>query len=218
MTSLASTFIKLSLVGVALVGGAVGCAGQGPATDAETTEPEALSSPHIKTISASGLGCQSGAYDWDTSDDGASATVTFDNFVAGLEPGLAFGLSDCTVTVRIKAPAGVQYAIDSLSTEGDAAIESDSQPDVARETLGAYFMGSPPPANHQTLDVTRTGAGPISLGGDLADDQLAWSSCTAVRDLEVQTRLELSSAAHDVQGQIAISALKLRVRFRRCAD
>jgi hypothetical protein len=207
----------IALVGLAL--SLVGCAADPAASEVDSAEPEALTSalssrPRISAVTSNGLGCPAGTIEAHVSHDGSSATVDFDRLAVDLSRGSFIAMSDCLVMVKIKSPAGVQYALDTLSADGEAAVDSGLE--VASLTLGSYFMGSPLPVDDEVLDLTQAASGPISIGGDVADDQLRWSSCAAPRDIQVRTRLELQSATHDDVAHASVSSIKLKLRWHVC--
>ena len=144
-------------------------------------------------------------------------TVDFDAFHAALPQGSVMSIVDCSLRLTIDGASRYQYTLESFESDGTAAI--DGAPQAVKQTVSYTFMGSGIPHQEQTLDLLTAGSDGDNFALARQNDaaHAVWSPCSAVRDLEVTTRLWLqNNEERSADVRATASSMKLGVRFRKC--
>jgi hypothetical protein len=204
------------LAGLVALLGAPGCAAES-ADDADvsaSTESE-LSVPnpsgaYVASVTANGKGCGRGTYDAEISRDGKNFDIVFHAYEAAVEPGSAFAGSDCNISISLKSPRGLSFAVKSFSFDGDADLDRGV---IASLSARYYFQGNPMAAGETRRDL----AGPFDdkfvFADNVAPEAIAWSPCSRERNLNALTRLFVrNNSAKTGSGVVSIAANEMRLR------
>ena len=90
---------------------------------ASTPNPEV---PYIVDVKANGSGCPAGTWTTSVSPDGETFTTTFSAYEILLQPRQQLGVRDCILSLQMKSPAGISYAVSDFYYSGYAAPEVSS--------------------------------------------------------------------------------------------
>jgi len=178
---------------------------------------------YIAGVSADGPGCKAGSWTASIAPDGEVFTIVFSEYQLEMTPRTnAIMTTNCTVSVDLRSPKGVSYAVTKFSYSGYAYLEKG----VKAEQLANYrYAGLPPlrvTSNRQAL------VGPFDDSFLFSDDvatkgvELDWSPCDTTRKLELRTRLSMTNARPARSGTIVLSAIDgehkivFHLKSRRC--
>jgi hypothetical protein len=194
-----SLFVPVALFAVV---GAVGCAA--PTTDGGDDDVSGgsqafgvgvdvpnPSGTYFAHITANGTGCPAGSWEAGISDDGHAFTVTFSSYEAIVNPGQAFSIKDCTLSIDINTPSGFSFAVNSFYYQGYATLDSEGM--SAKQTAKYYFRGNPVPGREFTNDMVGPFDDSYLQSNQVETANLVWSPCGATRTLNALTRLVLKN-------------------------
>jgi hypothetical protein len=198
---LASSLLVLLGAGLITGAGSTGCA-------AHDEDPAASSTQHldqadvpnpsgvyVASVTANGTGCPAGSWQGWISDDGQTFLVTFQGYEATVFPGVAFAVKDCTLSINLKTPAGLSFAVTSFRHHGFAFLEKAGM--KARQTAKYYFMGNPTAAPELRSDISGPFDDAFEVGDEVAVENRVWSECGTERTLNAQTRLVLQNDSEE---------------------
>jgi hypothetical protein len=197
--------LSVSLVALVACVGASGCAADTTADSADEPMGEASSElgstvavpnpsgAYFASVTANGTGCPAGSWEAGISDDGKAMTVTFSQYEAIVNPGQAFSIKDCTLSIDLKTPSGFSFSVSSFYYQGYGILDQPGM--TAKQTAKYYFRGNPVPARELRSDMV----GPFDNSYVFQDNiglvDLVWSPCGASRTLNAQTRLMIQNNA-----------------------
>jgi hypothetical protein len=215
-----SSFSILSvLAGLAVLLGAPGCAGES-AEDAEgadvtaSTESE-LSVPnpsgaYVASVTANGKGCGRGTYDAEISRDGKTFDIVFHAYEAAVDPGSSFSVSDCNISIALKSPGGLSFAVKSFSFDGQAELDRGVR---ASLTAKYYFQGNPMAAGETRQELIGPFDDTFVFADNVAAKDIAWSPCGRERNLNAMTRVFVrNNSGRTGSGVVSIAANEMRLR------
>jgi hypothetical protein len=151
------------------------------------------SGAYFARITANGTGCPSGTWDAGISDDGHAFTVTFSAYEAIVEPGKAFSIKDCTLSIDLNTPSGFSFAVNEFHYQGYATLDSAGM--SAKQSAKYYFRGNPVPGTEFVSDMQGPFDDSYLINNEVPTANLVWSPCGATRTLNAQTRLVLKNNA-----------------------
>lgn len=219
--------------------GAIGCAADDSSVDADAAEDQdalALvapieqqattpnaSAPFFASVTANGTGCPRGSWETDISSDGLTFTTTFDQYFAEVADGQRSAFKDCNLTVKLRSPSGISYAVSDFYYQGLVSLEEGVR---AFQTANYYFQGNPVPSvdKEKRTDLT----GPVTRSYLFQDKvrtvDAVWSPCGLDRNLNIVTRLGLQKSSSTGEGYINVSNINgsvegkvvVKLSYRKC--
>jgi Domain of unknown function (DUF4360) len=213
---------------------AFGCATDDVGVDSETSDDLALIAPidqqasapnpnvpYIVDVKANGTGCPAGSWATSVSPDGETFTTTFSAYEIMLQPRQTLGVKDCILSMQMKSPSGISYAVSDFFYSGYALLPEGL---TGFQTAKYWFQGNPAPANEKRTDLK----GPIDDSYTFQDTvttaDVVWSPCGADRLLQVQTRLQVRRTSGNEEGYLNLAAVDgtvkgkviLKLTHRKC--
>lgn len=208
--------------GVALAVGSVGCASDDIAVDEaagakgevkshtaalqqETSGSTTLNNGvFFADVRANGPGCPDGSWKTSISDDGKVFTTTFSQYQVAVDENKANDLESCQLTVKLRSPSGLSYAVSHFLYSGYAYLDAN-----VSATLNAryYFQGERvgPSSSAKTL------AGPKDESYVFEDrvetKDFVWSPCGAERELNIPTALRMTNNGSGGTGYLNLGAV-----------
>ncbi len=149
------------------------------------------SGAYFASVTANGTGCPAGSWDAGISDDGKAFTLTFSGYEAIVEPGTAFSIKDCALSIDLKTPEGFSFSVSSFHYQGYTILDQSGM--TAKQTAKYYFMGNPVPARELRSDMSGPYDDSYLFSDQIGIADLVWSPCGASRKLNAQTRLVLQN-------------------------
>jgi hypothetical protein len=198
--------LAVSLVALVATLGASGCAADNT-TDTLADEPMGEASSELgstvnvpnpsgayfASVTANGTGCPAGTWEAGISSDGKAMTVTFSQYEALVEPGQAFSIKDCTLSIDLRTPSGFSFSVSSFYYQGYAILDQPGM--TAMQSAKYYFRGNPVPARELRSDMVGPYDNSYLFQDTIGIVDLVWSPCGAQRTLQAQTRLKISNNA-----------------------
>lgn len=181
---------------------------------------------YIANVTALGTGCPVGSWDVSIAPDGQVFTMTFASYEIKLSEAdrSATKSLDCDITVELKSPAGLSYAINSFYYAGYAFLEDGVTANIA---ANYYFDGL---ASARTRAANKTFKGPFDDSYVFKDEvtTLDWSPCGTTRALNITTSLTGKNAAKKKNGYLNMASLDgetktqytlvMKLSNRRCSS
>lgn len=178
-------------------------------------------SVHIDGYSYAGSGCPAGSVSSNLSGDAQALTLLFDSFIASVGPGVPFTekRKNCTVTVKLRFPAGWSYSLYTVDYRGYIDLQGGV---TGRQSARYWFQG-----NNATGQAATNFYGPrvgdYTIRDRLFLDQTIWSPCGASRDLVINSAVQVdNSRAPGASGLLTEDAQDHQVKqiygmqWRRC--
>ncbi|KAI9029507.1 hypothetical protein DFJ74DRAFT_765303 [Hyaloraphidium curvatum] len=141
----------------------------------------------IEDVTYGGSGCPGGSAAVSISDDKQALTVLYDDFAAQSPGTPAQGREFCQLSVKLKYPQGLSFAVYQVDTRGFAALDAGTN---GRQRTTLYFQGETDQATFTT-----NFAGPFNddyLFSDHAESaQLVWCPCGAKRNLQIKEEVSV---------------------------
>jgi hypothetical protein len=159
----------------------------------------------IELVSVAGSGCVKDDFAVALADDLTAFTVSYNNYtaIAGGGHSILDSRKNCVLDIRVRVPGGFTYGIAAADMRGYAHLESNAN---ATARLSFWFQGSPT-TGYITHDIrASTASNPGTLVTGLIDDDwqtsdstpvasIVWASCSAQRNLNVNTQLRVIAPA-----------------------
>ena len=169
-------------------------------------------------------GCPSGTVLENISPDNKAFTITFSEYIAEAGPRISprDGRRNCQVIVDLNVPQGWQYSLATFDYRGYVLLDEGMQ---AIHATAYYFQGSEYTGYFSSLmrgflDDNYTFRDQIPI------ESLVWSSCTAVRSLNINTEIRVRNTDKtlypNAQGLITNDSIdgqithKFGIRWKRC--
>jgi Domain of unknown function (DUF4360) len=191
--------LLVSLLSALACVGAAGCATDTsePSDEAGETSQAASQSLNVPNpsgayfakITANGSGCLPGSWVPDISPDGKAFTVTFNAYEAVVDPGEAFKIKDCTLSIDLRTPRGFSFSVSSFYYQGYSLLDQSGM--TAKQTAKYYFQGNPVPAVELRSDMNGPYDNSYVFSDTIGLPDLVWSPCGELRTLNAQTRIVL---------------------------
>src|SRR5262249_28584656 len=144
--------------------------------------------------------------------DGKSFIITFDAYEGTIDPGQAFATRDCMISLDVRTPAGVSFAVESVHEAGYLMLDEPGM--TASHTAKYYFTGNPIPARELRSTMTGPYDNSFIFDDRIGVADLVWSPCSTRRRLNAQTRLLLqNNRGKTGSGYAAIGAARSDLRF-----
>lgn len=176
-----------------------------PATAAPvvTVDPPPAGSILIEAVTVNGSSCRPGTVATAISPDGAAFTVTYSEYIAQAGGDATPGAQrqKCKLTVRVRVPSGVTYAISQVDYRGFAELATGAS---AFQRASHQFQGDPPSGY-----VDHRFTGPLSDVWQATDrvdgSALIYAPCGKERKITIDTELSVEPGtsepdAHSVFG------------------
>jgi hypothetical protein len=190
--------------------------------DQQATRPDP-NKPFFAEVTANGTGCPRGTWETAISPDGETFTTTFSAYEVEVEDGKRTSFKDCNLTIKLRSPSGISYAVSDFFYQGYAFLENGVR---GFQTANYYFQGNPIPSvdKEKRTDLT----GPVDRSYLFQDTvrtaDVVWSPCGLDRNLQVVTRLGLQKSQNKGAGYINLSAVDgkvdgkvvLKLAWRKC--
>lgn len=168
----------------------------------------------VELVSVAGSGCNKDDFAVAIADDLTAFTVSYTNYtaLAGEGHSLLDARKNCVLDVRIRVPGGFTYGIAAADMRGFTHLEANAN---ASARLSFWFQGSPATA-YVTHDIRRsTATAPGTLVTGVIDDDwqtsdatpvasIVWASCSAQRNLNINTQLRISSPSADPESLVTM--------------
>lgn len=148
--------------------------------------------------------------------EGATLVVNFSEMVAEKGQGVSLTQSrkTCSLTLDLKLPKGLSYALAAYSAEG---YDDLADKDVRNFTVSNFFQG-----DGATASSSSEATGPLSKSFRTrhwnSQDELLWSPCGESRAQTITAALRVANggdrAAESVSG---LDSLRLTFRIKQCA-
>lgn len=159
----------------------------------------------VELVSVAGSGCNKDDFAVAIADDLTAFTVSYNNYIAiaGGGHSVLEARKNCVLNIRVRVPGGFTYGIAAADMRGYAYLDANAN---ATARLSFWFQGSPATA-YVTHDIRRSTASfPGTLIAGAIDDDwqtsdqtpiaaIVWASCSAQRNLNVNTQLRVSAPA-----------------------
>jgi hypothetical protein len=217
------TSLALALVSVVSCAALGGCAADSsdPADEANATTASELGSgiqvpnpsgAYFVNVTANGMGCPAGTWDASISADGKDLDVLFSRYEAVVNPGQSIAISDCQISIDLRSPQGLSFAVKSFDFNGYASLDKAAM--RGGVTAKYYFQGNPLPAKEKRLDIVGPYDNSVVFADDIDVADLVWSPCGTSRRLNAQTRVWLNNdASRSGSGSIELDSHEMRMRF-----
>lgn len=174
----------------------------------------------LRSINYAGSGCPAGSISANVSPDSRALSLTMDEFVAEVGPGvpLSAGRRNCQLSIDLSYPSGWSYAVLRTQRRGYVNLEPGV---TATQTSSFYFQGQ-----SRSARLSTSFTGPTSRDYIIADtlDSSAqvWSPCSSSRALNVNIQTMLRATMRNARGIITLEAPidgtlgSLALQWRRC--
>lgn len=175
---------------------------------------------YFAEITPNGTGCPGGTANTRISDDGLTFTTTFSAYAVAVNSEKTVDVRDCQLMIKLHTPQGRSFSVQTFSYTGYARIDRGV---TGKQMANYYFQGRPvPPRDGNRVDL----AGPYDSDYVFRDEvpirNRVWSPCGLVRDLQVQTLLQLNANQSGATGEMSLSMfegsskLEVKVESRPC--
>lgn len=168
---------------------------------------------YFAKILPAGAGCPAGSWNVRIAEDGEVFTATFSKYDLLLtkQDTRASKTIDCTLNITLDSPAGLSYAVTSLTYEGYTNITAGAQAEV--QAYYSFSGGTIRTVNGGIIRTTKkTIAGPYNddfvYRDDVAMRDLVYSECGRQRTLNVTTSLNLKRTQASGEGSVQMSAIE----------
>lgn len=218
-----SKALTTRLLALAIGATAIGCAADldGAVEDTNVDESEALPAlvapidqqaskpnpnvPYIVSVKANGTGCPAGTWNTDVSADGETFTTSFNAYVAEVNEKQSLAVRDCLLSVQLKSPSGISYAITDFQYYGYVVLDQGL---TAFQSANYYFQGMPVPAEKEKrTDLTGPVDRVFSFVDKVTTADAVWSPCGKDRLLQVPTRLQVRRTSGKGIGYINVMTI-----------
>lgn len=176
----------------------------------------------VRSLQFAGSGCPAGSVAGLVSPDVDFFSLSFDNYVAEIGPGIAFSQKrkNCQLALDFEVPQGWSFSLIDVEYRGYVALEAGVK---AKQKSSYYFQGQLAQASLQT-----TIYGPAYEDYDIRDvlgvSALVWSPCGFRRALNINSQVLLDSSNPYARGLIALSDIdgavvhRFGLAWRRCSN
>lgn len=159
----------------------------------------------VELVSVAGSGCNKDDFAVAISDDLTAFTVSYNNYIAKAGGGASIldARKNCVLDIRVKVPGGFTYGIAEADMRGFTHLEANAN---ATAKASFWFQGDPATA-YVTHDIRKSTASHpgVTVTGVVDDDwettdstpiaSIVWASCSAERNLNVNTQLRVTAPA-----------------------
>lgn len=177
----------------------------------------------VRNIHYAGTGCPAGSVAENISPDRQAFTVSFDQYIAAIGPGVAITekRKNCQLTVDLDFPPGWSFTIFSVDYRGYVSLERNVQ---GSQQSKYYFQGQA-----ATGTLVSQFNGPIDDDYQIRDElglsAQVWSPCGAQRALNINSIVLLNNARNrngsglmtldSIDGQLRL-VHRYGLQWRRC--
>jgi Domain of unknown function (DUF4360) len=162
------------------------------------------------SLNYAGSGCPAGSVSESISTDAKAFTLLFDSYIASVGPGVPITESrkNCQINANMHIPQGWSFSITSIDYRGYGKLDAGVK---GLQKSNYYFQGSLAQASAQT-----TFTGPMDKDYTIRDTipmaNLVWSSCTAERNLNINSQVRLTKGSANSQGLLTIDSIDGQVQ------
>lgn len=146
--------------------------------------------------------------------EGATLVIDFAELAAVKGPGLSLidSRKNCSLTMDLKVPKGLKYALVSYSIRGHEEL---SDGDASNISVNSFFQGD---ADQQRYAVDSEGpkSGNFVHRDVVSPAEVKWSPCNVQRAHTINTAVRVSGSDRQAQAVATIDQLRLRFRVGLC--
>jgi hypothetical protein len=156
-----------------------------------------------RAVAYNGSGCPAGMATSFYDEESMTLAVQFSDYALDLEPPQTFLTKNCIITVQIRAPAGMTYAITRVQYRGFAVV-----PPSARATLSTEVSFSGFPIGDRTQPIANRMAEPWVILDDVPANQRQYAACGSTQNVTIRTRLNLYGATPPMSAHLSLESLE----------